>query len=444
MGQTAARRRRSVGAMVALAGLMVLAACGGSDKASNGKGRTSTPRSTASAPPPPVAAVSFPADGAADVPTSAEIAFTTENARSSMVTLTDAAGAPVDGAMRSDGSSWIPNAQLKYSTRYTAKVAAIGADGKETAKTVTFTTMDRPGGFASVSSQLGDDRVYGVGMPVVVNFGRDVHQDHRANVEKRLFVASEPVQEGVWHWFNGHEVHYRPREYWKAGTKLSIRLATGGLPFGGGSYGAADVTVRASIGDKFVMTIDNATKTMSVTRNDQVVKTMPVSLGKPSAPSSSGNMIVMVKNEWEWFDSSSYGVPVDSTDGYRTRVSWPQRLTWGGQYIHAAPWSVGDQGRRNVSHGCTNISMGNADWLWHQTRIGDPVIVKGTERGLDWGDGWTDWNRSWEEYVKGSALPRPANPTGPSAGPSGAPSDGSAQTGPVRLAAVLAAPRRTW
>jgi lipoprotein-anchoring transpeptidase ErfK/SrfK len=370
----------------------------------------------------PTAAISFPAAGAVDVPTSAEVAFHTENARSTTVSLTDASGATVEGAIRPDGSSWLPNAQLKYSSAYTAKVSALGADGKETAKTVAFTTMDRPDNLVSVHSQLGDDLVYGVGMPVVINFGTDVSKDQRAGVEKRLFVSSEPAQEGAWNWFNGHEAHFRPREYWKAGTKLSIRLATGGLPFGGGTYGIADVTVRASIGDKVVMTIDNATKSMSVSRNDEGIKTMPVSLGKPSAPSSSGNMIVMVKNEWEWFDSSTYGVPVDSHDGYRTKVDWPLRLTWGGQYIHAAPWSVDEQGHVNVSHGCTNISTQNADWLWHLTHVGDPVIVKGTERGLEWGDGWTDWDVSWEDYLKGSALPPPTNPSGPPTNPSGPPS----------------------
>ncbi|MGC9670505.1 Ig-like domain-containing protein [Planosporangium sp. 12N6] len=419
MGQSAIRGQRWIATVVALVALLTVGACG-SDRASPGAKGTPRPGgSSPSTPPAPTAAVSFPADGATDVPTSAEIAFTTQNAQSAAVTLTDAAGAAVEGALRADGSSWVPGTQLKYSTRYTAAVSAVGADGKQATKTVAFTTMDRPGSFVSVRSQLGDDMIYGVGMPVVINFDSDVPADQRANVEKRLFVSSEPAQEGAWNWFNAHEVHYRPREYWKAGTKLSIRLATGGLPFGGGAYGAADITVRASIGDKFVMTIDNATKMMSVTRNDQEVKTMPVSLGKPSAPSSSGNMIVMVKNEWEWFDSSTYGVPVGSADGYRTKVFWPQRLTWGGQYIHAAPWSVADQGQRNVSHGCTNVSTENADWLWHQTHIGDPVIVKGTERGLDWGDGWTDWNVSWEEYLKGSALPRPMSPGGPDAAASG-------------------------
>jgi lipoprotein-anchoring transpeptidase ErfK/SrfK len=128
-------------------------------------------------------------------------------------------------------------------------------------------------------------------------------------------------------------------------------------------------------------------------------------------------MIVMIKNETELFDSSTYGVPADSPDGYKTKVSWTQRLTWGGQYIHAAPWSEAQQGHENVSHGCANISTANADWLWHQTHLGDPVIVKGTEHGLDWGDGWTDWNVSFEEYVKGSAVAHTA-PASPAPTPS--------------------------
>jgi lipoprotein-anchoring transpeptidase ErfK/SrfK len=289
-------------------------------------------------------------------------------------------------------------------------VTASGKDGKTGVKNATFNTMAKPGNLIAVRSQIGDDLVYGVGMPVVINFGTDVPKDQRANVERRLFVSSEPALKGAWNWFNAHEIHFRPAEYWQPNTKLSVRLATGGLPLGGDAYGAGDVEVHASIGDKFMMTIDNATKTMTVTKNDQVVNTIPVSLGKPSAPSSSGNMIVMVKNEWEWFDSSTYGVPVDAGEGYRTKVSWPMRLTWGGQYIHAAPWSVADQGHTNVSHGCTNVSMQNADWLWHQVHLGDPVIVKGTERGLDWGDGWTDWNASFDQYQKGSALAATATP----------------------------------
>jgi hypothetical protein len=127
----------------------------------------------------------------------------------------------------------------------------------------------------------------------------------------------------------------------------------------------------------------------------------------------------MIKNEWEWFDSASFGVPNDSADGYRTKVYYPQRITWDGEYIHSAPWSEGDQGKRNVSHGCTNISAANAQWLYGITQIGDPVIIKGTEEHVKWQNGWTDWDVPWAVYVKGSAIPYTPPAAAPSAGPSG-------------------------
>ncbi len=136
-----------------------------------------------------------------------------------------------------------------------------------------------------------------------------------------------------------------------------------------------------------------------------MLRTYPVSLGKPASPSSSGNLLLMTRSPAELFDSSTYGVPVNSPDGYRTRVQWAMRLTWSGEFIHAAPWSVADQGRRNVSHGCVNLSTSAAKWVYDQASVGVPVTVRGTERHVVWGDGWTDWDRPWEEYVKGSALP---------------------------------------
>ncbi len=352
---------------------------------------------------PSTISITSPKDGATDVPTSVEIAVGGPDARDATVTLAEAGGATVDGARRPDGSTWVPATQLRYATKYTATVKAGGGQSS-----ATFTTMAKPSNLVHTVSQVGDDLTYGVGMPIVLNFSSDVPKDRRADVERRLFVTSEPAQPGAWNWFNGHEIHYRSREYWQTGTKLSIRLGTGGLPFGGGAYGAADLTIHATIGDKIMMTVDNVSKTMTVTKDDQVLRTMPVSLGKPSSPSSSGNMVVMVKNEWEWFDSTTFGIPADSAGGYRTKVYWPERITWDGQYIHAAPWSVADQGHRNVSHGCVNVSDDNAKWLFGITHLGDPVIVKGTERQLDWGNGWTDWNVDWDRYLKGSALQQPS------------------------------------
>jgi lipoprotein-anchoring transpeptidase ErfK/SrfK len=390
---------RALAVVATLGGLALLTGCGTKGTSWHGAGDPGSASPSATK----LVSVTTPTDGATNVPTAGELKLAGPAAGTASVTVTDASGKQVDGATaisngESDGVTWLPAAQLQYATTYTVAVTASGTDGKaQTAKT-TFTTMKKPGKLVSVSTSMSDNQVYGVGLPVVVRFGSPVTGDQRAAIERRLLVTSEPAQIGAWNWFNSQEVHYRPKEYWQEGTKLSVRLATGGLSFGGNAYGAKDVTVHATIGDRFIMTTDNATHTMTVTQHDQVIKTMPVSLGKAKTPSSSGNMVIMDKNQSELF------VSTDPSDPYRETVYWTMRLTSGGQYIHAAPWSVGDQGKRNVSHGCTNVSTDNAKWLYGITHIGDPVIVKGTERKLTWGDGWSDWDKSWDEYVKGSAL----------------------------------------
>jgi lipoprotein-anchoring transpeptidase ErfK/SrfK len=133
------------------------------------------------------------------------------------------------------------------------------------------------------------------------------------------------------------------------------------------------------------------------------LRTMPVSLGKPSTPSSSGHLVIMDKQVSTIFDTRGE----DADGGYVTRIAYAQRITWGGEFMHSAPWSVGDQGRRNVSHGCVNLSAANARWLFGLTQVGDPVIVRGTERKVDPGNGWTAWDLTWPEFVAGSALPHP-------------------------------------
>jgi lipoprotein-anchoring transpeptidase ErfK/SrfK len=348
----------------------------------------------------PSVALTGPTDGATDVPTSAEIAYTAETGSTIEVTLVDGAGRTVDGALRPDGSSWVPETQLDHGSRYSVTVAAVGADGSRSQASGVFTTMQRPENLVDINSWIGDDQVVGVAMPIVISFGLNVPEDHRDDVERRLFVRSDPAQEGVWHWFTGEEIHYRPREHWKAGTRLDVRIATGGLPWGVPTwYGRHDLTVRASVGPELIMDVDNRTKKMTVKRDGKVVRTMLVSLGKPSTPSSSGALVVMSREAAFRFDTRR-----EIPNGYVVDVRYAMRLTWGGEFVHAAPWSDGARGRRNISHGCVNLGLADARWLYDNIKIGDPVTVRGTEVHVGWGNGWTDWDRPWEEYVKGSAL----------------------------------------
>jgi lipoprotein-anchoring transpeptidase ErfK/SrfK len=389
-----------VGALVSLGavlGALVLAGCGGQSAVAHSAPARSPGTKVR-------AAITGPHSGDLDVPTSTDINIDAKDTAKTTVTLTDDTGQPVDGSLRGDGRAWVPAKQLDYDTRYIAKLHAMGANGAPVTSTVTFTTMSQPNNVVMVHSWIGDGQTVGVGMPVVLSFSHPIASDRRAEVQQRLSVLSDPPQVGAWNWFNDHEVHYRPREYWQPGTRLHVHAALGGLPVARDWFGSSTVDVDATVGRKVVMTVDNASKSMTVREDGKVVRTMPVSLGKATTPSSTGNMVVMTRNKAEMFDSSTFGIPVKSKEGYRVKVYWDLRLTWGGEYIHAAPWSVADQGVRNVSHGCVNLSTENAQWLFGLVHVGDPVITQGTGSPLRWGNGWTDWNIPFDEYVKGGAT----------------------------------------
>jgi lipoprotein-anchoring transpeptidase ErfK/SrfK len=346
-----------------------------------------------------------PETGKKNVPVSAEIGVKLTGGTVKTVELRDSKGKTVSGAMREDGSAWVPAKTLKNSERYAATVVAADQAGTATTSKTTFTTMGKSGRTTGTGLYLFDDHTYGVAMPVVAEFSPGIKKANRAAVQKRMFVKTDPPQPGTWSWTSsGTQAYYRAPEYWKPGTTLTVRLGVGGLPTGGGRYGSQDRAATAKIGRSFIMKVDNKTKKMSVVQDGKTVKTMLVSLGKKGTPSSSGTMVVMEKKTSTTFDTTD----TDGAAGYVTKIEYAQRITWSGQYIHSAPWSVGSQGRRNVSHGCVNVSPSNARWLFDKTLVGDPITVSGTGDKLAYGNGWTAWDVSWTEFKKGSALPVPA------------------------------------
>ncbi|MEV0155109.1 Ig-like domain-containing protein [Micromonospora sp. NPDC050686] len=400
-----AGRRRGWAAAVLAATLALTSACTAGDK--GGGDQPSTWQSPSEQPPKASATITTPAADAAEVPPLTTVAFTATDAEQTEFTLTDSAGAEVKGKLADNGGKFTPQDALKWGETYTATVTATGDDDKPFTATNKFTVMKQPGKLVRVSSFLGDDQVVGVGMPLIVRFGRAIPAEYRDDIQRRMSVTSVPAQEGVWHWASPTEIRYRPKKFWQAGTKVSYQVRAKGVPLGDGWYGRSDFTVDIKIGPSFVMTVDNSSKRMTVTKDGRAVKTILVSLGKKSTPSSSGTMVVIEKLRKTVFDTLEELGP---EEGYRTKIDYAQRLTWGGEFIHAAPWSEGQQGSVNVSHGCVNVSMADGAWLFANTRMGDPITVKGTERKLQLGNGWTDWNISWAEYVKGSALPyTPAN-----------------------------------
>jgi lipoprotein-anchoring transpeptidase ErfK/SrfK len=403
--------RRSLMVIVALAVVVpaMLTACsGGKDPAPGvANAPASTPPSSAapvteSGSTSPSAITLTPTNGKKDVPVSAEIGVKISGGTVATVSVKDAKGGAVSGKLREDGSSWVPSKPLQNKQRYAATVNA--SDGSSA--TTSFTTMARPSRETGTGLYLFDDHTYGVAMPVVVEFVPGIKKADRVGVQKRMFVQTDPPQPGAWSWTSsGSQAYYRAPQFWQPGTKLTVRIAAGGLPTGGGRYGNRDRAATAKIGRSLIMKVENKTKKMTVIENGKTIRTMPVSLGKPSTPSSSGTMVIMDKQTSTVFDTTD----TDGANGYTKTIAYAQRLTWSGQYLHSAPWSVGDQGHRNVSHGCVNLSPSNAAWIFGKTLIGDPITVSGTGDKLVPGNGWTPWDLSWKDFVKGSALPVPAN-----------------------------------
>jgi lipoprotein-anchoring transpeptidase ErfK/SrfK len=346
-------------------------------------------------------AVTSPAADAKDVVASTAIKYDSEDASNTSVVVKDADGAEVKGTLDKDDKVFTPAKALGWGKTYTVTVNGTPAGDKGGSTTSKFTVMKKPSKLVRVTSFLGDGQTVGVGMPMIVKFGRSIPQKSRADVERRLTVTTTPAQEGVWHWISATEVHYRPKTYWKAYTKIFYKVQLAGVPMGDGWYGRSDLTVDLKVGRSLVMTVDNKSKHMTVMQDGKKIKSIPVSLGKSSTPSSSGTMVVIEKKRKTVFDTMDELGP---EEGYRTNIDYAQRITWSGQFIHAAPWSEGVQGRSNVSHGCVNVSMAMGKWLFDRTMLGDPITVKGTGDPLKNGNGWTDWNMSWEQYKKGSAL----------------------------------------
>jgi lipoprotein-anchoring transpeptidase ErfK/SrfK len=133
------------------------------------------------------------------------------------------------------------------------------------------------------------------------------------------------------------------------------------------------------------------------------VQTFPISAGSPDSPSYNGPHVVTEMNRDRIMDSSTYGVPVDSPQGYRTPVEFAVRLSDSGEFVHAAPWSVAQQGRENVSHGCINMSTENARWFFEFSVPGDIVEIQGSSAGALRSD-IHDWTIPWDQWQAGSAL----------------------------------------
>ncbi|MDT5361694.1 MAG: hypothetical protein QOC69_3456 [Mycobacterium sp.] len=211
---------------------------------------------------------------------------------------------------------------------------------------------------ANIAPAAGD--MVGVAMPVTVTFAGPVA--NRAAAERAISFSSPKTPAGTFTWLADDAVQFTPTGLWPAHSTISVTALGFKTTFG---------TAAAVVG---VADIDAHTFTVSI--DDQVVRTMPASMGKPRHPTPIGSFTALEKQSPVIMDSRTIGIPLSDPEGYKLTVYDAVRVTWGGVYVHGAPWSTGSQGNANVSHGCINLSTDNAAWYYDTVNIGDPIIVQ--------------------------------------------------------------------
>lgn len=346
---------------------------------------------------PPTVSVS---DGSTDVDPSVPVTVTTAETGLDTVTMTNESGKVVESAMSDDGNEWTTTEVLGYNRTYT--VVAEDKNGETTE--VQFSTSTPAVTTNAYLTPIPDSTV-GIGQSI--NFIFDSAPQDRWAVQEAITITSSNDTVGAFYWVGPTELRWRPQEFWEPGTEVSVEADIYGVDMGGGLYGAADNASTFTIGDDVRAVVDDAAKTMDVYRNGELLRSLPVSLGRDGGRWATPNGVYVVGDQHEslLMDSATFGLGYDE-GAYQTPVNYATQLSYSGIYVHGAPWSEWAQGNTNTSHGCINVTDSDAAWFQSVVKRGDPVVVKNTTGGtLPAWDGLGQWNMDWETWSAGNADP---------------------------------------
>jgi lipoprotein-anchoring transpeptidase ErfK/SrfK len=283
-----------------------------------------------------------------------------------------------------------------------------GSGGQSTAATTSSAPALTPTP-VHVSVNLSDGAQVGVGMPIIATFDKKITDGKAFEAATKVTVNGQPAT-GAWYFeysdpASGHvmEGHFRLQNYWPGHAQIHIDLPVKGLsggatPGGQGAYLFDDnLTLDFSTGDANILSVDDSTHMLTVTSDDKVWGTFPVSLGATDTPTSRGVKVIMEKGKSICMSGPGYN---------ECGVKYTQRLTYGGEYLHAAPWNTYNIGHGvDSSNGCTNLYTADALKLYNFLEIGDVVTypnANGPKMKL--GDGYGDWNVPWPQWQTGGAI----------------------------------------
>ncbi|MFD7996434.1 L,D-transpeptidase [Streptomyces mexicanus] len=394
------RGSRGLPALISGALLLAVTACGGGGSGS-GTDQDKDADSAQSKQSQAVVTIA-PKDGAQSVDTTGALKVSASKGTLTQVVVKDAKGTEIPGKL-TGGTSWTPSTHLAASTRYTVHAVAKDSAGRQAAEDSSFTTLTPKNTFVGTFTPE-DGSTVGVGMPFSLRFTRGI--THPEAVEKAIKITTEPAVEVAGHWFGNDRLDFRPEHYWKSGTKVTVRLNLDGVEGRPGVYGKQSKTVSFTIGRNQVSVVDAAGHTMKVMRDGKVVKTIPVTTGKPGYDTWNGKMVISEKLTVTRMNGETvgYGGEYDIKD-----VPHAMRLTTSGTFIHGNYWGGGAFGNYNASHGCVGLRdvRGGYDpgvpaaWFFDHSMIGDVVEVKNShDRTVAPDNGLNGWNMSWADWKK--------------------------------------------
>ncbi|WP_433955952.1 Ig-like domain-containing protein [Janibacter indicus] len=389
---------------LALVALLALAACAGGDAAtpSASDGRSSSSSSTTRDLPPAEVKVN-PGQGAKGVMPDDEISVQVMRGTLDEVRVSAPGGASVEGEVQ--GQTWTSSSRMKPGTTYRVAVTAEGPEGGTSTQKSTFTTHE-----PEVTATYGivyDGQTVGVAMPVSIQFDSEVTEaSYRKAIEEAVSVKTTPQVEGSWGWLDNRQLMWRPKDFWAPGTKVTVDAPLTGFQTGKDKWVAEDHSGTMTIGREQMAKVDIANHRMTVSRGGQQVKSFPVSSGKPGKDTEtrSGMKVVINKQREMTMDSSTIGIDKGEPGYYKVDTDFNVRVTWTGEFVHSAPWSVGSQGSSNVSHGCVNMAPGNAEWFYDNSLPGDPVDFTGSGREFLPTEGIGVWQYSYAQWQEQSAT----------------------------------------
>ncbi|MEU6261794.1 L,D-transpeptidase [Saccharopolyspora shandongensis] len=363
--------------------------------------------SGASAPPPslppsPLIVVTTPVRDAREVSPAGPVGVIVTGGTLDSVSLTRAGGRPVVGWLTPNRDAWTAGEPLDFGATYTWSGTALGPDAGRRDLGGSFTTAT-PNELVAGSLNVDEGSTVGVAAPIMLQFDAPIRD--RAAAERALLVQTSVPTEGSWAWLpdsaEGSRVHWRPKNYWKPGTSVTVTAGLRGVPLGGGAFGQDDIATHFTIGREQIVKADVTSHKMVVLRDGQPVATYDASYGRESDPdrvTRSGIHVVTERHPTKRMVSRRYN--------YDLVERWAVRISNNGEFIHANPASTSAQGNSNITHGCINLSTADGKHYFDSALYGDPVEVTNSSVELSSVDGDIyDWAISWDAWRGMSALP---------------------------------------